>query len=63
MSHEKRTTGEGILKGEEDDLGDGSGPSTKARKAMVWIVVILLSLPILFYLFEYVVPRLLPANF
>jgi hypothetical protein len=60
----KTSTGDGVLnKGEEDDLQDGSGPSPKARKALVWILVILIGLPILFYLFEYVVPRLLPANF
>ena len=44
-------------------MEDGSGPSPKARKALIWIVLILVGIPILFYLFEYVVPRLLPANF
>lgn len=57
------STGNGVQKEGEDDLEDGSGPSPKARKALIWIVLILLGLPILFYLFEYVVPRLLPANF
>lgn len=33
------------------------------KKALVWIVVIVVGLPVLFYLFEYVVPRFLPANF
>lgn len=33
------------------------------KKAVVWILIIVLGLPFLFYLFEYVVPRLLPANF
>ena len=46
----------------EDDLGD-SRPGPRGRKALAWIVVIALGLPILFWLFEYVVPQLLPANF
>jgi hypothetical protein len=41
----------------------GSRSTPKGRKTLVWIVVIALALPILFYLFEYVVPNLLPANF
>jgi hypothetical protein len=40
-----------------------SGPSPKARKILIWVVVIVLALPVLFWLFEYVVPTLLPANF
>lgn len=33
------------------------------KKALMWIAIILVGLPVLLYLFEYVVPRLLPANF
>lgn len=33
------------------------------KKAITWVLVIIIGLPILFYLFEYVVPRFLPANF
>ena len=47
---------------EEDDLGD-SRSSPRGRKVLVWLVVIALGLPILFWLFEYVVPTFLPANF
>ncbi|HEX2052147.1 MAG TPA: hypothetical protein VHJ78_00290 [Actinomycetota bacterium] len=35
----------------------------KKKKALMWVVVILVGLPVLFYLFEFVVPRFLPANF
>ncbi len=35
----------------------------RARKIVIWTVIVLLTLPVLFYLFEYVVPSLLPANF
>ena len=41
----------------------GSRPNPKSRKALIWIVVILIGLPILLYLFENVVPNFLPANF
>ena len=34
-----------------------------SKKVLMWVLVIIVGLPILFYLFEYVVPRLLPANF
>jgi uncharacterized Rmd1/YagE family protein len=33
------------------------------KKALTWAIIIVIGLPILFYLFEFVVPRLLPANF
>jgi hypothetical protein len=32
-------------------------------KWLVWLLVVLIGLPVLFYLFEYVVPHLLPTNF
>jgi hypothetical protein len=35
----------------------------RGRKVLMWAIIILIGLPVLFYLFEYVVPRLLPANF
>jgi uncharacterized Rmd1/YagE family protein len=33
------------------------------KKALTWVIVIVVGLPVLFYLFEVVVPKLLPANF
>jgi hypothetical protein len=36
---------------------------SRGKRFVVWVVVVLLALPLLFYLFEYVVPQLLPANF
>jgi hypothetical protein len=33
------------------------------RSKLFWIVLVVVGLPVLFYLFEYVVPRLLPENF
>jgi hypothetical protein len=33
------------------------------KKVLMWAIIILIGLPVLFYLFEYVVPRLLPPNF
>lgn len=33
------------------------------KKVLTWVLIIVIGLPILFYLFEIVVPRLLPANF
>ncbi len=33
------------------------------KKVLMWAIIIVIGLPVLFYLFEYVVPRLLPANF
>lgn len=33
------------------------------KKVLMWVIIIVIGLPVLFYLFEYVVPRLLPANF
>jgi uncharacterized Rmd1/YagE family protein len=33
------------------------------KKALTWVIIIVIGLPILFYLFEIVVPKLLPANF
>lgn len=35
----------------------------RGRKILVWLILIALGLPLLFYVFEYVVPRFLPANF
>ncbi len=35
----------------------------KPRSKLFWVVVVLVGIPILFYLFEVVVPRLLPPNF
>ena len=35
----------------------------RGRKVLMWVIIVLIGLPVLFYLFEYVVPRLLPANF
>lgn len=34
-----------------------------SRKILKWAVVLIVGLPLLFLLFEFVVPRLLPANF
>lgn len=48
--------------GSPDELELDTRPSPR-KKLLVWIVVIALALPALFYLFEYVVPRLLPVNF
>ncbi len=33
------------------------------KKVLMWVLIVVLGLPLLFYLFEYVVPRFLPANF
>ncbi len=38
-------------------------PTPKRRKWLIWLAVIILGLPILFYLFEFVVPKFLPSNF
>jgi hypothetical protein len=35
----------------------------KLQRILIWVLMVLVALPILFYLFEYVVPRLMPANF
>lgn len=34
-----------------------------SKKVVAWLLIILLGLPALFVLFEFVVPRFLPANF
>jgi hypothetical protein len=36
---------------------------SRGKRFLVWVVVVVLSLPILFYVFEYVVPKYLPSNF
>ncbi|MGQ0679241.1 MAG: hypothetical protein ACT4OM_06240 [Actinomycetota bacterium] len=46
------------------DNGDYEPARTsRGRKVLVWAILIFMGLPILFYIFEYVVPRFLPANF
>jgi hypothetical protein len=35
----------------------------KSRSKLFWVIVIVVSIPILFYIFEFVVPRLLPPNY
>lgn len=35
----------------------------RERSKWFWVIVVIIAIPILFYLFEYVVPRLLPSNF
>jgi uncharacterized Rmd1/YagE family protein len=35
----------------------------RGRKVLMWVIIVLIGLPVLFYVFEYVVPRFLPANF
>jgi uncharacterized Rmd1/YagE family protein len=35
----------------------------RGRKVLMWAIIVLIGLPVLFYVFEYVVPRFLPANF
>lgn len=35
----------------------------KKRGILFWVVLIIVALPVLFYLFEFVVPRLLPPNY
>lgn len=45
------------------DDDDFHGPAGRGKKIVVWVILAALALPILFYLFEYVVPRFLPANF
>lgn len=37
--------------------------SPRGKKVVVWMLLIFLGLPFLFYIFEFVVPRFLPANF
>lgn len=36
---------------------------SRGRRLLIWLVVFVLSLPILFYLFEFVVPNFVPSNF
>jgi hypothetical protein len=36
---------------------------SRGKRFLVWVVVVVLSLPVLFYVFEYVVPKYLPSNF
>lgn len=38
-------------------------PGPKRRKWLIWLAVFVVTLPVLFYLFEFVVPKLLPSNF
>jgi hypothetical protein len=40
-------------------------PSGKRRgkKLMIWVIAVIVALPVLFYLFELVVPKYLPSNF
>ncbi len=40
-----------------------STPQRPKRSKLFWIIVVIVALPVLFYLFEYVVPRLLPPNY
>jgi hypothetical protein len=40
-----------------------TGRSPKKRSALFWIIVVIVALPVLFYIFEFVVPRLLPPNY
>lgn len=35
----------------------------RGRKLMIWVIAVIVALPLLFYLFEFVVPKYLPANF
>ena len=35
----------------------------KKRSKLFWIIVVVVALPVLFYIFEFVVPRLLPPNY
>lgn len=50
---------------DQNDYGDEDfrGHEGRGKKIVVWVILAALALPILFYLFEYVVPRFLPANF
>lgn len=36
---------------------------SRRKRFLVWVVVVILSLPVLFFVFEYVVPKYLPSNF
>lgn len=36
---------------------------SRRRRIIIWITVVILGAPLLFVLFEFVVPKLLPANF
>ena len=36
---------------------------SRRKRLVIWVVVVVVSLPILFYLFEVVVPNYLPSNF
>lgn len=38
-------------------------PAPKRRKWLIWLAVIVVGLPVFFYLFEVVVPQFLPSNF
>lgn len=35
----------------------------RGKKLFMWVTIVIVALPVLFVLFEYVVPRLLPSNF
>ncbi|HEX2259518.1 MAG TPA: hypothetical protein VHJ40_07230 [Actinomycetota bacterium] len=40
-----------------------STPQRRKRSKLFWVIVVIVALPVLFYLFEFVVPRLLPPNY
>ncbi len=40
-----------------------TGERPKKRSKLFWIIVVIVALPVLFYIFKFVVPRLLPPNY
>lgn len=36
---------------------------SRRKRILVWAIVVILTLPVLFWLFEFVVPTFLPENF
>jgi hypothetical protein len=39
------------------------GRRRRGKKLLVWVIAFVIALPVLFYIFEFVVPKYLPSNF
>jgi hypothetical protein len=50
-------------RGPKHRAGGGRSQQSRAVRILVWAVIIVFALTSLFYVFEFVVPRLLPENF
>lgn len=47
----------------KDSRWENADKPRKGRRLLIWLAVFLLAIPVLLYLFEFVVPRYLPSNF